>query len=82
MRAHTSKVTNDPWAAMDALIQEEQGPTGPEWFTIQAWAERYNKKQTTAKDVLGKMFRAGKLERWNGVPAGYSTRITKYRVKP
>lgn len=79
MQAQKSKATNDPWAAMDALLEKEQGPTGPEWFTIQEWAERYQRKN--AKKFLRNLYNQGKLERWFGSRVNETGRIVKYRVK-
>jgi hypothetical protein len=40
MPAKTSKLT-DPFAAIDAIVAETSGPTGPEWFTIAQYTKRY-----------------------------------------
>ncbi len=68
-----------PWAELDAIMEAQAEPEGPEWFTVEQYASRYGLTNDAASGRLIRMEKAGKLEVWRGV---INRRITrKYRLK-
>ena len=35
---HMKPTKNNPWAAMDAIVNANPEPTGEEWFTVEQYA--------------------------------------------
>lgn len=81
MPAKKSQLTN-PWAAIDALMKTDPEPTGPEWFTVEAFATRYGMSIPGAGQKLTRLAVAGTMDRWSGVSSISKRRINKYRLKP
>lgn len=82
MPAKTSKLTDDPWAAMDAIIQFIPEPLGAEWFTPQQFATRYSLSHSQGVKRLKDLSNEGKLDHWRGGSVASGGRITnKYRAK-
>jgi len=72
----------DPWAAMDALMACDPEPTGPGWFTVAEFADRYKICRRTAHQRLLEMGRKGLLEKWIGRREGVSGgHATKWKAK-
>lgn len=81
MPRKTSRPT-DPWAAMDALMAYEPEPTGPEWFTVQEFVQRYKMVHRTGHARLLDMERRGTVEKWIGHREGCrGGHVTKWRLK-
>jgi hypothetical protein len=78
------KTRNNPWAALDAMMKTEPEPTGPGWFTVQDFLNRYGKGRTYtwAAQNLRAMHVAGKVEKWVGSSAGRNGKLLKYKIKP
>ena len=68
----------DPWAALDALVKREEEPTGPEWFTVDQFAERYKTSNCRARVRCEQMYRKGHLKRWQGVSSSSKRMMNKY----
>lgn len=64
----------DPWAAIDAIVQREAEPMGPEWFTVEQFADRYKLGAGRAWAVCNGLVKQGKLRHWKG------TSLTTRRV--
>lgn len=77
MPRQTSKPT-DPWAALDALVKREAEPTGPEWFTVEQFAERYRMSQKSARNKCCEMHKGGILKRWQGINPLNKRMMNKY----
>ena len=71
---------NNPWAAMDAIVNANPEPTGEEWFTSAAYALRYACTSHAARNKLAQMKEQGVVEQWKG--KGKTGTISKWRVKP
>jgi hypothetical protein len=71
----------DPWAAMDALMAAEPEPMGPEWFTLQDFAARYNLSRSGAQSALGRLMRDGKVDNWTGVTRATRRVTNKFKLK-
>lgn len=71
----------DPWAKLDALMEQESEPTGDEWFTTDQFAKRYDVAWTTAMRKLKGMTLKGTLEKWSGRRELDGRTVTKYRLK-
>jgi len=74
------KTQNNPWAAMDAIVNANPEPTGEEWFTSAAYAQRYGCTSHAARNKLAHMKEQGIIEQWKG--KGKTGTISKWRVKP
>ena len=74
------KTKNNPWAAMDAIVNANPEPTGEEWFTSAAYALRYACTSHSARNRLSQMKEQGIVEQWKGRDKGGI--IAKWRVKP
>lgn len=68
----------DPWAALDAIVKREEEPTGPEWFTVDQFAERYKMSDSRARFRCDQMYRKGQLKRWQGIGSGSKRMMNKY----
>ena len=73
----TSKAT-DPWAALDAIVKREQEPMGPEWFTAEQFAERYQRSYSGAQSKCYRMVKSGLLKQWKGICPTSKRIIVKY----
>ena len=71
--------SDSPWAKLDAMIAKMKPPTGPEWFSIVQYCERYGCPRTTANHQLHKMVETGVLEIWQGGTAG-AGKVVRYRL--
>jgi hypothetical protein len=71
----------DPWAALDAIVKYEAEPTGPEWFTVEQFAERYKISYASAGSKCQRMHRDGKLNLWKGLSTTSRRTINKYSLK-
>jgi len=76
------KTQNNPWAAMDAIVNANPEPTGEEWFTVDQFAARYKLSASGAAGRLHRMMTVGILDRWKGVGGSTIRNHTKWRVKP
>jgi len=73
-----TKKQSNPWAALDAMMKSDPEPTGPEWFTVQQYTERYG---GSVQHNTSKLNRDTRLKRWKGT-SGHNRRITvKYSGK-
>jgi len=79
---HMKTTKNNPWAAMDAIVNANPEPTGEEWFTVDQFAERYKLSRAGADGRLRRLMAGGILDRWKGVSGSSSRTNTKWRVKP
>lgn len=73
---------NNPWAAMDAIVNANPEPMGEEWFTVDQFAERYKLSRQGADGRLRRMMAGGILDRWSGMGTESRRVTTKWRVKP
>lgn len=81
MPRKTSKRT-DPWAALDAIMKQDDEPVGDGWFSTQEFADRYNISYRNSFNRLEAMYRAGTVDRWRGRRVGKSGgQFSKYRLK-
>lgn len=62
----TKTNNKDPWAALDALIKQNEEPKGPEWFFTEEFSERYKLSTTHSHAKLKKLLRMGLVEQWKG----------------
>ena len=77
MQAKKSPVT-DPWAAIDALVKTDPEPTGPEWFTLKEFSQRYGLSLYGATARLRKLEQAGKVKSWQGTSAANRRLVLKF----
>jgi hypothetical protein len=79
MRRAASTPT-DPWAALDALCKREAEPTGPEWFTVKQFAERYDMTESPARVKIASLVKDGTLVSWTGMAGKPRRATTKYSL--
>jgi len=72
---------NNPWAAMDAIVNANPEPTGAEWFTVEQYAKRYGCTGDAAYGRLCGMHEGGRVDRWTGTSAASRRTTTKWRAK-
>lgn len=77
MPQKTSKATN-PWAALDALMKTDPEPTGPEWFTVVQYTQRYGGSRS---GNAAKLAFDPRLASWKGLVRSTGKITIKYRVK-
>lgn len=71
---------NDPWARLDAMFASDKEPTGPEWFTLAEFQERYALGYEMACKRVERLKKAGTVEQWLGYSRQYRRRLAKYRL--
>jgi hypothetical protein len=72
---------NNPWAAMDAIVNANLEPTGKEWFTGAEYATRYGCSPDAARYKLTRLKSRGLVEQWTGSARGHTCIISKWRAK-
>jgi hypothetical protein len=72
-------VPGDPWAALDKLYNSNPEPTGPEWFTVQEYAERYG---LSINGSASRLNNDKRLEKWIGMGGPNKRTLAKYRIRP
>jgi len=80
MRQQISKPTN-PFAAIDLLLGVEKEPVGDEWFSTAQYMAHSGLTKSAARAALEKLFKNGKLERWQGKCSTTLRRVSKFRIK-
>ena len=65
----------DHWAKLDTILTATIEPTGPEWFTLKQFCERYGLSDKTARARLVALIKDGKAEGWEK-----GGRTVKYRA--
>jgi hypothetical protein len=73
---------NNPWAAMDAIVNTNPEPMGDGWFSTQEYVDRYKCTRDSAYGRLLRMKAAGLVDRWSGMGVTNRRTTTKWRVKP
>jgi hypothetical protein len=68
-----------PWEAIDAIMNQNPEPTGPEWFTISQYTKRYAMSRPGAE---ARLIRDPRFERWVGISREQKRKLVKYRIKP
>lgn len=74
--------STDPWGDIDKLMAHAAEPTGPEWFTVEQFRQRYGLGLNGAHNRVRSLARDGVLEVWKGKVAGVNAITCKYRLKP
>jgi hypothetical protein len=72
---------NNPWAAMDAIVNANPEPMGEEWFTADQYADRYGRTRDASFSRLAKWHKDGIVDRWSGLGETSRHTITKWRVR-
>lgn len=72
---------NNPWAAMDAIVNANPEPTGREWFTSVEYGQRYEFSPDAARHKLTRLKSRGLVEQWTGTAKGHACIISKWRAK-
>lgn len=62
-------------------MAENREPTGPGWFTIAEYSERYQMSVIGGYKRLISMHKKGLLDRWCGIGGPNKRHLIKYRVK-
>lgn len=73
---------NNPWAAMDAIVNANPEPIGDGWFSTQEYIDRYKCTRDSAHNRLCGMKDRGIVEHWTGNGGPKQRVIAKWRVKP
>ena len=73
---------NNPWAAMDAIVNNSPQPMGDGWFSTQEYTDRYKCTRDSAYNRLNRMKGKGVLEQWSGNAGPNGHIMCKWRVKP
>ena len=71
----------DPWALMDAIIQDKMEPTGKGWFTIDEFMSRYNLTHSRSLRKLNAMVANGMVDSWRGIAAKSNRTTRKFKLK-
>ena len=58
--------TEDPWKKLDQIIKATSEPSGPGWFSVTEFCQRYSMSNPAALRFLRALEKEGKLEVWNG----------------
>lgn len=69
-----------PWARLDAMFAADKEPTGPEWFTLAEFMERYGLGYEMACKRVERLKKGGTLEQWLGYSKQHRRRLAKYRL--
>ena len=73
-----TKTQHNPWAALDALMKADPEPTGPEWFTVYDYTDRYG---GSTSGNAAKLKRDTRFKQWTGISGESRRRTTKYCLK-
>jgi hypothetical protein len=69
------KKPTNPWAAIDAIVKAAPEPTGPGWFSIEEYTERYGGNPA---HNMAKLRKDPRFERWSDPT---NRRPNKYKLK-
>ena len=77
----TSKPTSSHWEKLDKLIGYSVEPLGPEWFTTEQYAKRYDLGNAAAYRQCMDLMNDGVLECWFGISFAGRRKMRKWRIK-
>jgi hypothetical protein len=75
----SKSIEANPWAAMDAMINQTKEPMGEEWFYASDFAARYNLSIGRASSRLRELAGLGAVEAWKGCGGSHKRTTCKYR---
>ena len=79
----TGTASLDPFAKLDAILERTREPTGPEWFTAEAYAAHLKVSNFRVYQIMRNLVSDGKVEMWSGSsigPSGQKRKMNKYRL--